>query len=110
MSLLNLIHQSVVLKFTEAAKPQFEPGTGYVFRLGGVDGMGFLQLQELRPGPNDEHEPMSEPYWINKDLVREIHDYASYLGKDTLKFTGHVAKPTLPKPSKKAAKGKSAAL
>ena len=46
MSLLNLLHQSVVLKFTDAAKPQYDPGTGYVFRLVGVDGMGFLQLQD----------------------------------------------------------------
>ena len=114
MSLFNLINQSVVLKFTEAAKPQYDPATGYVFRLTGVDGMGFLQLHELRLGPNDEHEPMSEPYWINKDLVREIHEYASHIGKDALKFTGHVAKPIIPKaavnreadpkPPKKAAK------
>jgi hypothetical protein len=115
MSLLNLIDQSVVLKFTEAAKPPFDPGTGYVFRLTGVDAMGFLQLQDLRRGPNDEHETISEPYWINKDLVREIHDYVSHIGKDALKFTGHVAKPILPKatnrdvapkPPKKAPKPK----
>ena len=88
MSLLNLVHQSVVMKFTDAAKPQFDTATGYVFRLAGVDGMGFLQLQDLRLGPNDEHETISEPYWINKDLVREIHEYASATGKDALKFTG----------------------
>jgi hypothetical protein len=120
MSLFNLINQSVVLKFTEAAKPQFDPATGYVFRLAGVDGMGYLQLQDLRLGPHDEHEPISEPYWINKDLVREIHEYASHIGKDALKFTGHVAKPIIPKaaaskeaepkPAKKAAKQKLSIL
>jgi hypothetical protein len=104
MSLLHLIDQSVVLKFTEAARPPFEPGTGYVFRLTGVDAMGYLQLQELRLGPREEHEMMSEPYWINKDLVREIHEYVSYLGKDALKFTGHVAKPIVTKaPSRDSA-------
>jgi hypothetical protein len=97
MSLLNLIDQSVVLKFTEAAKPQFDPGAGYVFRLTGVDAMGFLQIQDLRRAHNDEHETISEPYWINKDLVREIHAYVSAVGKEALKFTGHVAKPVVPK-------------
>jgi hypothetical protein len=98
MSLLHLVHQSVVLQFTESAKPQFEPGTGYVFRLVGVDGMGFLQLQDLREGANDEHEPVLEPYWINKDLVKEIHEYASASGKDAMKFTGGKA----PKPAANA--------
>jgi len=97
MSLLNLVHQSVVLKFTESAKPHFDTTTGYVFRLVGVDGMGFLQLQDLRPTPDDEHETISEPYWINKDLIREIHEYASATGKDTLKFTGEMAKPSAAK-------------
>ena len=41
MSLLNLINQSVVLKFNEAAIPHWDPGTGYVFRLTAVDAMGF---------------------------------------------------------------------
>jgi hypothetical protein len=91
MSLLNLLHQSVVLKFTDAAKPQFDPTTRYVFRLVGVDGMGFLQLQDLRQGPNDEHEPISEPYWVNKDIVKEIHEYVSATEKEELKFTGKVA-------------------
>ncbi len=108
MSLLNLLHQSVVLKFTEAAQPQFDPATGYVFRLVGVDGMGFLQLQDLRVGPNEEHETISEPYWINKDLVREIHDYTSALGKDALKFTGAAAPKAVAAP-KAAAKKKAKA-
>ena len=93
MSLLNLIHQSVVLKFTDAAKPQYAPGTGYVFRLVGVDAMGFLQLQDVRLSEDEEHETISEPYWINKDLVLAIHDYVSALGKDSLKFSGGVATP-----------------
>jgi hypothetical protein len=121
MSLFNLLHQSVVLKFTESAKPQYDPAFGYVFRLVGVDGMGFLQLQDLQPGANDEHEVLSEPYWINKDIVREIHEYTSALGKDELKYTGVIAKPSAaksaaaafqniaPKPSRKP-KAKPAVL
>ena len=110
MSLLNLLHQSVVLKFTESAKPAFDSETGYVFRLIGVDGMGFLQLQDLRVGPNEEHETISEPYWINKDLVREIHDYTSALGKDALKFTGAAApKAVAPAAAKPAGKKKAKA-
>lgn len=69
MSLLHLIHKSVLIKFTDAAKNQFNPEISYVFRLTGVDAMGFLQIQDLQP------EVPSEPYWINKDLVREIHEY-----------------------------------
>ncbi len=102
MSLLHLVNQSVVLQFTESANPHFEPGTGYVFRLVGVDAMGFLQVQSLREGPNEEHEAVLEPYWINKDLVKEIHEYVSASGKDALKFTGGKA----PKP---AANGEPAA-
>ena len=93
MSLLNLLHQSVVLKFSDAAKPEYEPGTGYVFRLVGVDAMGFLQLQDLRLTASGEHETISEPYWINKDLVLAIHDYVSAVGKDSLKFSGGAAAP-----------------
>ncbi len=98
MSLLNLLHQSVVLKFTDAAKPQFDTVTGYVFRLEGVDAMGFLQLQELRLGPNEEHETIAEPFWINKDLVKEIHDYVSATGKDALKFSGGTVEVAVAKP------------
>jgi hypothetical protein len=105
-----------VLKFTDAAKPQYDPGTGYVFRLVGVDAMGFLQLQDLRLNANEEHEPISEPYWINKDLVLAIHDYVSARGKDTLKFSGGAAAPkavlnATPKPAaKRVTKGKAAAV
>ena len=115
MSLLHLLHQSVVLKFTDAAKPQYDPGTGYVFRLVGVDAMGFLQVQALREGENDEHEPVLEPYWINKDLVKEIYEYESALGKDALKFSGGKApkvianhEPAASKP--KRTKAKAAAV
>ena len=103
MSLLNLLHQSVVLKFTEAAKPSYDSTTGYVFRLVGVDGMGFLQLQDVRAGENDEHEAISEPYWINKDLVKEIHDYVSATGKDALKFSGGASAVPKPAPAANAA-------
>ncbi len=96
MSLLNLVHQSVVIRFTDAAKLPYDSASGYVFRLTGVDAMGFLQIQDLRVGPDAEHETISEPYWINKDLVREIHEYASATGKDSLKFTGVAAKRTPP--------------
>ncbi len=118
MSLLNLLHQSVVLKFTESARPDFDPATGYVFRLVGVDAMGFLQVQDLRLAADDEHETISEPYWLNKDLVREIHEYASANGKDALKFSGAkhhassrpaLAREIAPKPAKKP-KAKAAAL
>ncbi len=115
MSLLNLLHQSVVLKFTESAKPHFDPATGYVFRLVGVDAMGFLQLQDLRLTATDEHETISEPYWINKDQVREIHDYVSAIGKDALKFTGgsapKAAANAAPKPAaKRVPKAKASVL
>ncbi len=107
MSLLHLVHQSVVLKFSDAAKPQYDPGTGYVFRLVGVDAMGFLQLQDLRLTASEEHETISEPYWINKDLVLGIHDYASASGKDALKFSGGVAvKPAVNGEAHAPVKGK----
>jgi hypothetical protein len=118
MSLLNLLHQSVVLKFSDAAQPQYDSTTCYVFRLEGVDAMGFLQLQELRLAPNEEHETIAEPFWINKDLVKEIHDYVSATGKDALKFSGGKAeaapvKPGVPAPApkpKRLPKLKAAAL
>ncbi len=108
MSLFNLVHQSVVLKFTDAAKPQFDSATSYVFRLTGVDGMGFLQIQDVRLNANDEHETLSEPFWINKDMVSEIREYASATGKDSFKFSGGTEKvgalnnrEAAPKPAKK---------
>jgi hypothetical protein len=119
MSLLNLVHHNVVLKFTEAVRSPFDSTTGYVFRLTGVDGMGFLQVQDLRRSPDDEHETIAEPYWINKDLVREVHEFESALGKDAMKFSGDLHVPITPKPvairavapkaPKKSAKAKAAA-
>jgi hypothetical protein len=74
MSLLNLVHKNIVIKFADAAKNQFNPEASYVFRLVGVDAMGFLLIQDLKPGGHAGQEAASEPYWINKDLVREIHE------------------------------------
>jgi hypothetical protein len=68
MSLLHLVHQSVSIKFSEAAKDKFSPGVPYLFRLTGVDAMGFLQIQEIK-----ENAP--EPVWINKDLVLELQPF-----------------------------------
>jgi len=90
MSLLHLIHKSVVIKFSDAAGEQFNPGASYVFRLTGVDAMGFLQIQDLKPGG---HETVSDPYWINKDLVREIHEFDSVKVKKGLHYTGQPPKP-----------------
>src|SRR5476649_1206136 len=89
MSLLNLVQKNVIIKFTDSAKSQFSPEASYVFRLTGVDAMGFLQIQDLKPGSLAGHETASEPYWINKDLVREIHEL------DLAKL-----KELLPKPDK----------
>jgi hypothetical protein len=84
MSLLHLVHKSVVIKFSDAAKSQFNPEVAYAFRLTGVDGMGFLQVQELRAG-TEGAEVASDAYWINKDLVREIHE--AELASTTLAFS-----------------------
>lgn len=87
MSLLHLVHRNIVIKFSETT--HFKPEALYAFRLTGVDGMGFLQIQDLNP----EHELTSEPYWVNKDLVREIHEVD--LAKTTLPilFVGKTAEP-----------------
>jgi hypothetical protein len=68
MSLLHLVHQSVSIKFSEAAREKFSPGVPYLFRLTGVDAMGFIQIQELK-------EDAPEPVWINKDLVLELQAF-----------------------------------
>ena len=73
MSLLNLVHKSVVIKFAESAGTQFKTEANYAFHLAGVDAMGFLLIQDLKPGSHVDHEIASDAYWINKDLVREIH-------------------------------------
>ncbi|HEV3271299.1 MAG TPA: hypothetical protein VGZ93_03875 [Candidatus Methylacidiphilales bacterium] len=93
MSLLHSVHKSVVIKFSDAAREQFNPDVSYVFRLTGVDAMGFLQVQDLKPGAHGGHEAVSEPYWINKDLIREIHDFDSVKVKKSLHYTGQPAKP-----------------
>jgi hypothetical protein len=108
MSLLHLVHKSVVIKFADAAKNQFNPEAYYAFRLIGVDAMGFLQLQDLKPGVHAGHETVAEPYWINKDYVREIHELDLAKVKD-LQFNGQLSKPVIeipveaveaPKPAK----------
>jgi hypothetical protein len=90
MSLLHLVHQSVAIKFGDCAKSQFDPDASYAFRLTGVDGMGFLQVQDLVEGTYDTS---GEPYWINKDLIRELRqvDLATATGKIT--YTGVAPKP-----------------
>jgi hypothetical protein len=98
MSLLHLVHRSVVIKFSEAAKGQF-PEPSYLFRLTGVDAMGFLQIQPLNQGTVTESE--TQPYWINKDLVREIHEADLEKIKETLPAS------EAPKPAKKKAAPKT---
>jgi hypothetical protein len=93
MSLLHLVHKNVVIKFSDAAGEQFNPEVSYVFRLTGVDAMGFLQIQNLKPNGHAGHEAVSEPYWINKDLVREIHEFDLVKVKKALHYTGHATKP-----------------
>jgi len=93
MSLLHLVHKSVVIKFADSAKPQFSSETPYVFRLTGVDAMGFLQIQDLKPTTEAGHETASEPYWINKDLVREIHEFHPAKAKEAVRYTGATSKP-----------------
>jgi hypothetical protein len=98
MSLLHSVHKNVVIKFSEAAKNQFNPEASYVFRLTGVDGMGFLQIQALKPGGHAGPEAGSEPFWINKDLVREIRELDLAKVKETLLYTGQTTKPAKAKP------------
>jgi hypothetical protein len=94
MSLLHLVHKNVVIKFSEAAQSQF-PEASHVFRLTGVDAMGFLEIQELKSDGHAGHETVSDPYWINKDLVREIHDL------DLAKMKELTLKPEKAKASRK---------
>ena len=99
MSLLHLVHKSVVIKFSDTAGEKFNPDVSYVFRLTGVDAMGFLQIQDLKPGG---HEPVSEPYWINKDLIREIQEFDSVKVRKGLHYTGQPAKPVKKAPGRQA--------
>lgn len=93
MSLLHLVHKNVIIKFADVAKNQFNPEARYAFRLTGVDAMGFLQIQDLRQNNLAGHEAASEPYWINKDIVREIHEVDLAKVEGPLHFTGLAAKP-----------------
>jgi hypothetical protein len=102
MSLLHLVHKNVVIKFSDAAGNQFTPEASYVFRLTGVDAMGFLQIQDLKPpGGHAGPEAVSEPFWINKDLVREICELDLAKMKASLHYTGQSTKlPKAKSPSK----------
>lgn len=93
MSLLNLVHKNVIIKFADAAKNKFNPEASYVFRLTGVDAMGFLHIQDVKPGGLAGKEAASEPYWINKDLIREIHELDLTKVKETLQDKDETAKP-----------------
>jgi hypothetical protein len=97
MSLLYLVNQSVAIKFTESAKEQYDPTISYAFRLIGVDGMGFFQLAELRLLADGTHENASEPFWINKDYVRELQEFQYVKAKASVRFTGLPAKVEAPK-------------
>ncbi len=105
MSLFNLIHKSVVIKFADGAAPKFDSTTPYVFRLTAVDGMGFLEIQNLKLGVEGSHEPTSEPYWINKDIVLELHEFKPETDKGSIKFSGQPVKAVK---AKAPAKSKSA--
>jgi hypothetical protein len=100
MSLIDLVHKHVVIKFAESTNTQFKPATAYAFNLAGVDGMGFLLIQDLKPGTDSGHEIDSTPYWINKDIVREIRELTSKPG-EPIHFTRH--EPVKPKPAAVAA-------
>lgn len=93
MSLLSLVHKNVIIKFTDFAKDQFNPEASYVFRLTGVDAMGFLLIQDLKPDGEAGPEVTSEPYWINKDLVRELHELNLATAKGPLFYHGQASKP-----------------
>ena len=109
MSLLHLVHQSVAIKFSDAAKNQFNPEVFYAFRLTGVDAMGFLQIQDLHLNSEAGHEVAAEPYWINKDLVLEIHEFHLAKEKEPLHFTGKAAKSPVEEATPKVSKPKAPA-
>jgi hypothetical protein len=98
MSLLYLVHHNVVLKFSSAAPTPFTTEASYVFRLTGVDGMGFLQVQELSVTGDAAPEPVGDAYWINKDIVREIHGFDSTKDKTSLTYTGKAPVAPTPEP------------
>jgi hypothetical protein len=109
MSLFNLIHKSVVLKFAEAAKPQFDPSTAYVFRLTAVDGMGFLEIQEVRLTTDGAHETTGAPFWVNKDLVLELHEHSEDKVFANLRFSGPTVKAAKPAAAAATAAAKAVA-
>jgi hypothetical protein len=93
MSLLHLVHKNIVIRFADAANTKFNPDASYAFRLTGVDGMGFIQVRDLAAAGQAGPEPTSEAYWINKDLIRELHEFDLIKSKETLTYTGVVIKP-----------------
>ena len=93
MSLIHLVHKNVIIKFSDVARSPFNPEAAYAFRLTGVDGMGFLQIQDLKPGETEIAETASEAYWINKDIIREIHEVDLVTTKTRIVYTGKAAKP-----------------
>jgi hypothetical protein len=93
MSLLHLVHKNVIIKFADVAKNQYNPQTAYAFRLTGVDGMGFLQIQDLKPSETEIAEPASDAYWINKDIIREIQEVDLATTKVVVVYTGKATKP-----------------
>ena len=96
MSLFNLTHKSVVIKFSDSTKNQFDPTFSYIFRLTGVDGMGFLKIQDVKPGTDGRHETTSEPYWINKDLILELREFTP-TNASNVRFSGQPLKTVGPK-------------
>jgi hypothetical protein len=100
MSLLHLVHKNIVIKFSDAAKYQFNPEASYAFRLTGVDGMGFLQIQDLAAMSDAGPEPTSDAYWVNKDLIRELRELDLSKTKETLTYTGVALAPLASKPPK----------
>jgi hypothetical protein len=108
MSLFNLTHKNVVVKFCDSAVPKFDSTASYVFRLTGVDGMGFLEIQDLKTGKDGAPETVGEPYWINKDLVAELSEFKPETAKSNLRFNGQPAKAA-PKP-KASGKAKPAVI
>jgi hypothetical protein len=101
MSLLHLIHKNIVVKFSDSAGTQFNPDASYAFRLTGVDAMGFIQIQNLiGPSAGANPEPISDAYWINKDLIRELRELDLSKPQGTLTYTGVSPTPVEAKPPK----------
>jgi hypothetical protein len=111
MSLLNLIHKNIVVKFSDAGKEQYSPQADHVFRLDGVDAMGFLLIREVKRSGSGE-QVAAEAVWINKDLVREIHEFIEPKAPEPTALKEDLA-PLLPikkSPKQKAPRAKAALL